>query len=125
MITLTQALRAQVAWLVAACVYNALSLLVMANGGQGLAGETSSTLAAMAACVLFGGVICTGHLRRRLAYKLLAPLVFVALLTGGVLKHVMAGPVGYASLASWASAILINLFGAAAFAMGIVTAYRD
>lgn len=117
------ALWMQTVWFALAVSYNCFSLVSMANGGAGFAGDRAGTISALAAVVLFGAVTLAGFLRRERLFRVFSPLVVVLLLVGGVLKHLMLGPVSYASYNHWLTAIMINGFGVAAFAFGAALAF--
>ena len=117
------ALWLQIVWFALAVSYNCLSLASMAVGGRGFAGDQSGTVSALAVVVLFGTVTLTGFIRRKTLYRLFAPAVLVMLLVGGVLKHMMLGPVSYSSYSHWLVAILINAFGVAAYTLGVRFAF--
>ncbi|MEH6716097.1 hypothetical protein [Parasphingorhabdus flavimaris] len=117
-------LYAQIVWCVLASAYNCLSLLAIANGGIGFAGDASTTQSAMVAVVIFGAVTLAGFLGRVKIYKVLSPIVVIALCVGGVLKHLNLGPATYASEWHWIVAILINSFGVIAYTIGAFASYR-
>lgn len=112
------ALYMQILWFALALGYNFLSLASMAAGGPGYAGNQVSTVLATVAVLLFGAVTLAGFMRRKTLYKILSPLVLVMLLVGGVVKHVILGPDSYASYGHWLTAILINVLGVIAYAVG-------
>ena len=119
----TAALWLQILWFALALSYNCLSPASMAAGGPGFAGGWATTISALLAVAVFGTVTLTGFMLHKTLYRLFSPLVVVILLVGGVLKHMMLGPVPYASYGHWLAAILINAFGVAAFALGASLAF--
>lgn len=124
MTVLKASLFGQAIWFLCAAVYNGLSLLAIAGGDTGFAGDAATTQSAMVGAAIFGVVTLSGLVGQMAIYKVLAPVVLVALLVGGVVKHVSLGPQGYASEITWIVAILINSFGVAAYAVGTFAAFR-
>jgi len=125
MTVLQGALRAQLGWFAAASLYNSLSLVAMAQGQQGYAGDAATTKSAMFAVLFFGATTVAGISGRTLTYRILAPIALILLLVGGVIKHFLLGPADYASFVSWVIAIAINTFGVVAFGIGVVASYRS
>lgn len=121
---LKASLYAQLVWFALAALYNVLSLLAIGGGDTGFAGDAATTQSAMLGAMIFAAVTCTGLLGRITVYKILAPIVTIALLAGGVVKHVQLGPADYASQAHWIAAIAINIFGVIAFCGGVIAVYR-
>ncbi len=117
------ALYAQCLWLVAATVFNLLSLRDIKQGLPGWAGDQA--LGAQMVVIAMGAVIGLGLLGWLRTYRVLVIPVLVLLFAGGVLRHVIADPASYASATTWAVAIAINLFGSAAFAFGLIAVIRS
>ncbi len=119
------ALVMQVVWFALAIGYNCLSLGAIAGGEPGFAGGWADTTSALIAVVLFGVITLIGFLRNTGLYRILALVVSLMLLGGGVLKHVFLGPELYASYFHWLAAILINAVGVIAYAVGAGLAFRS
>ncbi len=117
------ALYAQCLWLVAATVFNLLSLRDIKQGLPGWAGDQA--LGAQMVVIVMGAVIGLGLFGWLRTYRVLVIPVLVLLLAGGVLRHAFADPASYASATTWAVAIAINLFGSAAFAFGLIAVIRS
>ncbi|MFK7842510.1 MAG: hypothetical protein AB8B54_09620 [Sphingorhabdus sp.] len=124
MTLLKASLIGQVFWVLSASAYNLLSLRAIGRGELGFAGDAATTQSAMIAVVIFGAVTLLGIFGRKTLYKIMVPIVAVALFVGGVMKHVHLGPADYASQQCWIAAIAINCFGVAAYLVGAFTAFR-
>ncbi len=123
MTTLKYALYGQFIWFALASIYNGLSLVSLSHSGVGFAGDQAITVSAMMAALVFFAVTLIGLKNWLLAYRVLAPGVTIMLFLGGVLKHVSAGPVDYASYLAWALAIGINVFGVVVYTLGSAAAF--
>jgi hypothetical protein len=118
-----KSLVAQGIWFGAASTFNLLSMRAIAQGQVGWAGPTPLTaqiVATLMACVILLGVV---HWIK--AYRFAAPVVLVLLFVGGVYRHLVADSADYASSATWAFAIGINLYGCCVFSRGVLLAWRD
>lgn len=118
------ALYAQLLWVVLALLYNCLSLLAIASGGDGFAGDAAATGTATLAVFLFLIVTTLGLIGQIRIYPILALLTSAALFAGGVMKHLYAGPTEYASQLSWTFAIAINCFGVIAYLAGFASLFH-
>lgn len=108
----------QLLWVGLALTYNTLSLLAIAYGGSGFAGDAATTISASLAVLVFLTVTVFGFLEWTRSYRFFALLTCAALFVGGVWKHLHAGPAEYASHVTWAVAIAINCLGVIAYLAG-------
>jgi hypothetical protein len=118
-----KSLVAQGIWFGAATLFNLLSMHAVAGGATGWAGDMPLT--AQIVATLMGGVVVIGSVGWLRMYRITAPAVLVLLVAGGVIRHLLADPTGYASSTTWALALGINLFGSCAFLGGTFYAWRD
>lgn len=124
MLSLRPSLFEQLVWAALATSYNIASLVALNQGEQGFAGDAGTTSSAMVSVVLFTLVTMLGLFDKLTLYRILAPIILVLLLLGGVLKHALADAENYASQTLWFTAIAINTFGVAAYAWGVIAAFR-
>lgn len=116
----------QIAWLIAAAMFNAVNLIRIQSGQTPLVGDAPRS--AMLSLLLFAGLILNGLIGEWTLYRyVVIPLVFV-LFVGGVLRHVRARATPadmahYASLGVWRLAVAINVFGTFAFLGGAIAVW--
>ena len=108
--------RYQFIWFILASAFNGLSYIWIKNGNLGWAG--SGPERAQVIVILMGGVIALGYFNKIKLYRISLPFITFILLFGGVIRHILADHTTYFNLQTLLGAILINVFGVWAFALG-------
>lgn len=109
---LTTLLRLQVIYLVLGILYNALSMYLTATGKPAL-GPTQPVLGIIS-MIVYALFLIPGYLRKITLYRILMGVAILVLGYGGVVTHIVnifTQPQVYSSIAAWAAAVGINLFG--------------
>jgi hypothetical protein len=105
-------LRLQIVYLVLGILYNAVSMYLTAMGKPALA-PTQPVLGVIS-MVVYALFLIPGYLRKITLYRILMGVAILVLGYGGVVTHIInifTQPQVYSSIAAWAAAVGINLFG--------------
>jgi hypothetical protein len=111
---LTTLLRLQVIYFVLGMLYNGVSLYLAAQGKPALA-PTNPVLGSIS-MITYALFLIPGYLRKITLYRILMGVAILVLGYGGVVTHIInifTQPQVYSSIAAWAAAVGINLFGLA------------
>jgi hypothetical protein len=109
---LTTLLRLQVIYFVLGLLYNGLSLYLTSTGKPPLA-PTQPVLGAIS-MIVYALFLIPGCLRKITLYRILMGVAILVMGYGGVVTHlinIFTQPQLYSSIAAWAAAVGINLFG--------------
>ena len=115
---MTRTLWAHAAWVALASAFNAGSWMALSEGQPGWAGPGVGT--AQAGVLVMGLVVGLGLAGWTKAYRGAAGCIAAVLLIGGVGRHLVADPAGYASWGTRLAGVGVNLFGVCGFAWGAV-----
>ena len=109
---LTTLLRLQVIYFVLGMLYNGASLYLTSTGKPALA-PTQPVLGAIS-MIVYALFLIPGYLRKITLYRILMGIAIIVMGYGGVVTHIInifTQPQVYSSIAAWAAAVGINLFG--------------
>jgi hypothetical protein len=109
---LTTLLRLQVIYFVLGMLYNGLSFYLTSTGQLALA-PTQPVLGAIS-MIVYALFLIPGYLRKITPYRILMGIAIIVMGYGGVVTHIInifTQPQVYSSIAAWAGAVGINLFG--------------
>ena len=109
---LTTLLSLQAIYCVLGLLYNGLSFYLTSIGKPALA-PTKPLLGAIS-MVVYALCLIPGYLRRITLYRILMGVAIIVMGYGGVVTHIInifTQPQVYSSIAAWAAAVGINLFG--------------
>jgi hypothetical protein len=107
-------LRLQVIYFVLGILYNGLSLYLTSTGKPALA-PTQPVLGAIS-MITYALFLIPGYQRKITLYRILMGIAVIVMGYGGVVTHIInifTQPQVYSSIAAWAVAVGVNLFGLA------------
>lgn len=102
----------QTAYCLLGLTYNGVSYCISAMGMQSL--TPTSPVLGVIVMMIHGIFLLPGYRRAVMPYRIVMGISVIVLGYGGVVTHILnifAQPALYSSLAAWAVAVIINLFG--------------